>query len=375
VSEIGGNAQTRAQTGLPIDQIAELIDYIGDTSIPEASYIRLRHIELDESFNDAETMIVPEVQIIQQDIRDHTERPPFREFRRGDTQDIVAVDSGMIRLGETSDGLFIALRGSIVIDSVRGNRAYLAKTGPLFLSYETNADLLYRIGRDLLQPDLFVELDEEGNPSSVKRGAADAADQYADRFRNWFERMLQRTALGMISNGLLLVDGALTRDTRDTPREFIDLLATEAAERNIALVGISKKSKIIITNREIQFWLDDQENVPGYRRLSTILTERRQERVLGNIYAIRFTPAGPTFRMDANPIPGQSDREVIDTLTTNCLMRAGYPDILVRAHAYSYFTSGDVILLQSIIRANHRIIPKLEVNLTPIFAPFGGRFK
>jgi hypothetical protein len=56
-------------------------------------------------------------------------------------------------------------------------------------------------------------------------------------------------------------------------------------------------------------------------------------------------------------------------------MKAGYPDLLVRAHACSYFSFGDVVTLQSQIRANYQIIPRLETNLTPIFAPFGGRFK
>lgn len=294
-------------------------------------------------------------------------------------RDIVAIDSGMMRLGETAEGLFIALRGAIVKDFVDRCECYLYRTGPLFLSYENKKTLLFIIGQHLHKPDLFVEVDESNpdnpQPIDVKRGVADTAHQYADRFRNWFERMLQLIAIRDVHNGIVVLDGALTLRTRDTPATFLSTLSDQVNSRTSSLIGISKQSTLQVQDKSISFWLDDQPYQGGYKRLTHLLRDSRRERILGNLYAVRFTPAGPTFRMDVKSLEGQSDDETISNFRRSCLMKAGYPDVLVRAHAHSYFSSGDVLTLQSQIRANYQVIPRFEINLSPIFAPFGGRYK
>jgi hypothetical protein len=238
---------------------------------------------------------------------------------------------------------------------------------------------LYLIGKALLKPSLFVELDDSDpsnpRPRDVKRGAADTAHQYGDRFRNWFERMLQLIAVTKIKNGIVILDGALTLRTRDTPNLFLQHLSRQASDNSNVLIAISKQSSLQVENKTIQFWLDDHPNQPGYKWLTPLMLRERKERILGNLYAVRFTPAGPTFRMDIKAIEGQRDEEAINSLYSSCLMRAGFPDILARAHAYSYFTASDVIQLQANIRACYRVTPRLEVNLTPILAPFGGRYR
>jgi len=99
------------------------------------------------------------------------------------------------------------------------------------------------------------------------------------------------------------------------------------------------------------------------------------ERVLGNAYAARFSVLGPTFRMDVKAVDGQTDNEAINQFYNSALMRGGYPDILVRAHTHSYFTSADVVQLQAQAGAKYRLVPRGEVDLSGIFGPFGGRFK
>lgn len=93
------------------------------------------------------------------------------------------------------------------------------------------------------------------------------------------------------------------------------------------------------------------------------------------MYAARFSVLGPAFRMDVKPVKGQSDDEAIGQFYSSSLMRGGYPDILVRAHAHSYFTSPDVIQLQAQANAKYGLTPKRDIELTGIFAPFGGRYK
>lgn len=361
----------------PLQSINELLDYLGDFTQTQEEHMIFRTVEPDEMVNDALDEIEPPVEV--NPLLDAHESSPFKDFKGAKFVDMAAVDSGIIRLGETENGLFIALRGAIVIDSSNQSEVHLFRTGSIFLPYEHKAELLYFVGQSLLKPDLFVKIDDSDPMKpilrDVKRGAADNANQYGDRFRNYFERMLQLMALTKIQNGILLLDGALTLGTRDTPRRFLHDLSQKAADNGNALVAISKKSSLQVQNKTIPFWLNDNPYEPGYKRLTQFILQEQQERVLGNLYAVRFTPAGPTFRMDVKATAGQSDEEAINALYSNCLMRAGYPDILARAHASSYFTASAVVLLQANIRAYHRVIPRLEVNLTPILAPFGGRYR
>jgi len=366
----------------PLERIEDFIDLLDRSTLERRDNLNLRYIKPDDIINDSledyeyypdEEVQVPEIVIEENEVID------FNSFNNGDICDIAAIDSGIVRLGETKNGLFFALRGSIIIDSNHNRQAYLFRTGPRYLSFSKKLELLYRIGQDLLRPNLFVELDnsDQNNPVpiQVKKGVADDSHQYADRFRNWFERLLQLIALERIHNGVVLFDGALTLRTRDTPSTFLNYLSTNANVNNNAIIAISKQSNLQVRDVPIHFWLDEESHTSGYKRLTSLLTIGRQQRILGNLYAVRFTPAGPTFRMDVKAVDGQRDKEAIDNFYISCLMKAGFPDILVRAHAHSYFTSGDVTCYQSWIRANYNIIPKLEVNLGPPFAPFGGRFK
>ena len=243
----------------------------------------------------------------------------------------------------------------------------------------SQAQVLHKIGQHLLKPDLFVEIDnsdpEKPRLVRVKTGIADNAHKFGDRFRNWLERLVQRTAVWSIEHGVILFDGALTYRTYDTPQIFLERLAEEANDHDNAVIAISKQSMLNVAGKPIQFWLDDVPNKACYRWLTSLMRQENRERFMGNVYAARFSALGPTFRMDVKSAEGQSDTEAINQFYSSVLMRCGYPDILVRAHAYSYFTPPDVVQLQAQAGAKYSFRPSPEPNLTGIFAPFGGRFK
>ena len=305
--------------------------------------------------------------------------PEVRTFESVHTVPVAAVDCAIIRLGETRNGLVIALRASIVIDNMDSTEVKLFKTGPVYLLNTHKAQILHKVGDHLYKPDLFVEIDnsdpENPKPISVKSGVADNAHQYGDRFRNWLERIVQKHATSIIGNGIVLLDGALTLRTRDTPRLYLERLAERAANNGNAIVAISKQSMLQIAGKPIQFWLDDIPDQPCYRLLTEIMRRENRERFLGNVFAARFSSLGPTFRMDVKPVVGQSNKEAIDRFYSSAFMRCGYPDILVRAHVHSYFTTPDVMQLQAQAGARYKFRPIAEPNLTGIFSPFGGRFK
>jgi hypothetical protein len=304
---------------------------------------------------------------------------PITEFQRGSARPLAAVDCGVARIGETEDGFVMALRATVVKDHNGVSEVSFLRSGAIYLQNRYKAEVLHRIGTQLGKDDFFVELDtsdhDRPRPVSVKSGVADTSYQYGDRLRNWFERLAQRIAVSSIENAIVLFDGALTLSTRDTPATYLRDLARIANSRGNAIIAISKRSQLQVGDRPIRFWLNDVPERPCYRLLTPGMTRERRERVLGNVYAARFSPLGPTFRVDVKPVDGQSDQEALSELYSSTGMRGGYPDILVRAHAHCYFAYPDIAQLQAEAGGRYGLTPVGEVELSGIFAPFGGRFK
>lgn len=304
---------------------------------------------------------------------------PIMDFQSASNGPLLAVDCGIARLGETENGLVIALRATIVTIQDGASEISLYRSGPIYLHNGHKLQIMHRMGQHLGKPDHFVELDETDpvNPKPVrlKSGVAYDAHKYGDRFRNWFERLIQKIATTKITNGIILFDGALTLRTLDTPDLFLEQLAKSASTQSNAVIAISKQSLLQVQGKPIRFWLDEASNRPCYRCLTSLMRREENERVLGNVYAARFSAIGPTFRMDVKSVEGQSDDEAINQFWSSALMRGGYPDILVRAHTHSYFTSADVVELQAQTGAKYQLVPRAEIDLSGIFGPFGGRFK
>jgi hypothetical protein len=371
----------------PIDELQQLLDEM-EAHAPKRDLVAGKKIvfrqvgeddALDDSLTSEELDDDIAVNVSSTELTD--ERPPISQFQPTLMDGpVAAVDCGIIRLGETENGLIIALRASIVIDDGTNSKIRLFRTGPLYLHNAFKAQTLYQMGKHLGKPDFFVDLDESDpqhpTPIKVKSGVAGDTHQYGDRFRNWFERLVQKVAVASVENGIVLFDGALTLRTRDTPQLYLKDLGKLAGTHGNAIIAISKQSLLQVGGRSIRFWLNDTPNHPCYRLLSDLMRREGAEiRSLGHIYAVRFSVLGPTLRMDVVPLSGQSDNEAIGQLHSSVLMRGGYPDILVRAHAHSYFTSPDVIQLQAQAGAKYSLVPEGEVELTGIFGPFGGRFK
>jgi hypothetical protein len=97
-----------------------------------------------------------------------------------------------------------------------------------------------------------------------------------------------------LHNGILLVDGALTLRTYNTPQVFLERLGREAANRNSDLVGISKKSRVTVGGVHMSALLDEDPSDAGYRRILTLDAEGSESdatlRNLGTPFAARFPP-------------------------------------------------------------------------------------
>jgi hypothetical protein len=88
---------------------------------------------------------------------DISEAPTF-DFVTETAVPLVGVDCGIARLGETENGLVIALRATIATEQNGRSGVTLFRTGPLYLHNLKKDQLLLQMGQHLGKPDFFVDL-------------------------------------------------------------------------------------------------------------------------------------------------------------------------------------------------------------------------
>ena len=373
--------------------------------------------QLDEFFNDlkqygpkrgADVRLLPPSSEAEDDEEDEnrSDRPTDSAYTSGMSEEIsdaisfartspnerrpvAAVDAGVMRLGESADGLVIALRGTIIVRSGTRTVTGLIRSGPIFLGWEHEAELLLHLGQWLGDPSYYVaaERSEDGGYRAGRLKDGVGGRKYlADRFRAGLERYCQRLAAASIKDGTLLLDGALTLRSRDTPDVFLNQIAHVAGSSGNNIIGISKKSELVVGGRAVSYWLDDHPQVACHRALTPILRSEdarvpsghggRADRVMGNVYAARLSPLGPTFRMDVKAAPGVTDEVSVRRFYESTDIYCGYPSLLARAHAACYVSSASFLALQTQATGEFGLRPQRKtISLKGAFAPFGGSFK
>lgn len=209
--------------------------------------------------------------------------------------------------------------------------AVLYRSGPLRLPHGGPDQLqaLHVLGLSLGQEDLYVRMgDGTAGPIAVRGGAAGNQAHFPDRVRNAVERQIQWTAASTVTGGVLLLDGALS--TFDTPPAFLERLVARAHDRGNSVIAISKRSTLNIKGLPLAYWLDGVPCRACYRALSVPFHQenagRRTDRIMGRLFACRFSPLGQTFRLDLSPAPGLSDEEALSRLFSSIRVRGGYPE-------------------------------------------------
>ena len=287
---------------------------------------------------------------------------------------LVAIDAGVLDLGVSRTGFALAFKAAVVSQDLSGVHS-VTKVGPRvkFIAPDNKAELLRFLGKELMNEFMFVE---EMSDGAIKiKARSTEPNQFKDRIRNFIERKLQLSVSRRLQNGILLIDGALTLRTYDTPVTFWERLGKEAAGHNSDLIGVSKKSRITVDGVHMGALLDDCPIDPAFRRILTVDAAGSESdaaaRNLGIPFAVRFGPGGLTFRVDvARKSLLQSEEEVLDALNANTLMTLGYPNLLRLAHIHSAFTKSEVVALQVQVAQNYGVSMRPAEDLSVIFAPF-----
>jgi hypothetical protein len=273
---------------------------------------------------------------------------------------VAAVDTSSMKIGETSTGILIAVRGATVWK--QDKNYHYTRLGPyIFHMTEENKREVY----NTLHRAYFARSDEENHtnlPNLVQMPM-----RIASLLEKWLQAMLSRTT----SNGLMLFDGSLTSGTSDTPTQCMKEILGVARKRGNIVLAFSKMTNLRINGYFITDVLPDRK--PPYLLEMYGLRTKSPIVLLGEVYVARFSKEKYAFRLDVDKeVAFQQRIEAVEKLLGNELLSQSYPETLRLAHILCTFTANEVIAMQHFAAHEHglRIVNRPDMHRL-LFGPFG----
>jgi len=275
---------------------------------------------------------------------------------------VVAIDVSSIKIGETTTGILLAIRGAIVWKNQRHNYHYL-RIGPFpFHITEENKQEIYSLFRQYSLDTLAANT--TGTPS---------LDHMQTRMTTLLERWLQMGVATQSQNTLILWDGSLTAGTNDSPTHIIQQLLETARNRLNNVLAFSKITRLRLSGHRLTDLIEKCKppcllEMGGYP-----VSPSNAIQFLGNIYVAKLTQGNCSFRLDVDrKLPHEQAIEAIQRLIANDLLAESYPETLRLAHIYSTFTANEVIAIQRLLAQTHGIKTVTRPNIRRLlFGPFG----
>lgn len=255
---------------------------------------------------------------------------------------IAAVDTSTIKIGETSTGIIIAVRGANVW---KQNRTYHYKRlGPfIFHITEDNKKEVY----NSLERSYFNTSYATNHLSTPN--LLQMPTRIASLLEHWLQTMIARTA----TNGVILFDGSLTSGTFDTPVERLREILTTARRHGNTVLAFSKATCLRVNGYLITDLLPEHE--PPYLLETTGLRFKAPMVLLGDVYVARLNKANMAFRLDIDrEIPFPERITAMEHLVGNDVFQS-YPETLRLAHILCTFTANEVLAIQHFIMRKHGI--------------------
>jgi len=273
---------------------------------------------------------------------------------------VAAVDTSTIKIGETSTGIIIAIRGATVYKQNRNYR--YTRLGPfIFHITEENKNAVYN---NLERAYFNVQYGETHQ-------SAPTLMQMPTRLASLLERWLQTMLAKTVTNGLILFDGSLTSGTIDTPVQRMREILTTARRNKNTVLAFSKATTLRTNGYLITDLLP--EHNPPYLLETTGLHFKPPIVILGDVYVARLNKANMAFRLDIDrEVPTQDKMEAVEKLLGNDVLQQSYPETLRLAHILCTFTANEVLAMQHFITRKHgiQIINRPDMHRL-LFGPFG----
>lgn len=332
-----------------------------DTTLPQ------RFIEL--SLHSLKQVQNQTLQLNQQPIQQHSQQEqlyapqlipltqPIPLNPKPETTTIAAVDTSSIRLGETAQGIIIAVRGTTIWKKGK-NYAYL-RVGPFI--FHITEENLREVYTTLLRA-YFPEQNPQASPSFM---------QIPLRMANLLEKWLQTSLTKTVRDGLILFDGSLTAGTADTPTQQLKEILATARHMGNTVLAFTKATTLRFNGCLLT------DAFPTYKPPCLIevanLKPKPPLSLLGRVYVAKLTKGNYAFRLDIDlEVPPQKRIEAVEKLLGNDLIMHGYPETLRLAHILCTFTANEVIAMQHFIQHRYRlkIVNRPDMHRL-LFGPFG----
>ena len=273
---------------------------------------------------------------------------------------VASVDTSTIKLGETSTGIVIAVRGANVWKQDRKYR-YL-RLGPfIFHITEDNKKEVFRT----LERAYFsssYDYSHQGAPSLLQMPI-----RIASILERWLQAMLSKT----ITDGIILFDGSLTSGTADSPTQRMKEILATARKRGNIVLAFSKMTTLRANGYLITDLLPEYK--PPYLLETVGLKLKPPMVLLGEIYVAKLTRGNYAFRLDIDKQVNDEDRVGgVERLLGNDMISQSYPDSLRLAHILCTYTANEVLAMQHFITSKYKlqIINRPDMHRL-LFGPFG----
>jgi hypothetical protein len=286
-------------------------------------------------------------------------RQPLPLTPRHQETTVAAVDTSTIKIGETSTGIIIAIRGATVWK--QNHKYHYSRLGPLiFHITEDNKNTVYNNLEKSYFP--YTYSNHQASPPLM---------QMPTRLAGLLERWLQTILSKNIRNGIILFDGSLTSGTFDTPTQRMrDILSTARKNQN-TILAFSKATSLRINGYLITDRLPEHN---GPYLLETTGLRFKPPTVLnGDVYVAKLNKSNMAFRLDIDhQIPLVDRMEAVEKLLGNDLLQQSYPETLRLAHILCTFTANEVLAMQHFTTRRHgiHIINRPDMHKL-LFGPYG----
>ncbi len=272
---------------------------------------------------------------------------------------IAACDTSTLKIGETSTGMLIAVRGANVL---KQNKTYkYTRLGPFIfhITEENKREVLNTLER------AYFCYSREQNHHNISFW------QMPTRIANLLERWLQAMLTRTLTNGLVLFDGSLTAGTSDTPVQQMKQILTTAKKRNNVVLAFSKMTNLrtngyLIT--DVPPW-----HKPPYLLEAVGLRPKPPTVLLGDIYVAKLAYGNYAFRLDINKENSSEQKiEALEKLLGNETVLQSYPEALRLAHILCTFTANEVLAMQhfTVRKFGLKLVSRPDMHRL-LFGPFG----
>jgi len=273
---------------------------------------------------------------------------------------VIAIDTSTIKIGETSTGIIVAIRGATVW---KQNRAYrYTRLGP-FIFHITDEN----------KKDVYSTLERTYFTTGYTNlhHSAPTLMQMPLRLASLLERWLQTMIAKTVTDGLILLDGSLTSGTIDTPVYRMKEILNFARKNQNVVLAFSKMTTLRVNGYLITEQLPKSD--PPYLLETTGLRFRPPTILLGDVYVARLNKANYAFRLDIDrEIQIPQRLEAVEKLLGNDLYAQSYPETLRLSHILCTFTANEVLAMQHFITSKHgvRLVNRPDMHRL-LFGPFG----